>query len=348
MHMADALLSPAVGGALWAGTLGTIIFSAKKLTAKMDDKLIPLMGVLGAFIFAGQMINFTIPGTGSSGHIGGGMLLAILLGPYPAFLVIASVLMIQALFFADGGLLALGANIWNLGIYPCFIGYPLIYRVLVRHSKSPKMITLASILSVVVALQIGALSVVLETRLSGITELPLSTFLALMQPIHLAIGLIEGFVTAGIVIYVRSLRPDIVEDLEGVKSVAAGGSIRKVLIVMAILAVITGGAFSWLASTHPDGLEWSIEKIYGKPEVPVQENPVSENLSKLQEKTAILPDYSLPSKGGEENTETTPSSWPAVDPGTSLSGIIGGLLVLALIILFGFGIKFMNRNKAKM
>ncbi len=210
------------------------------------------------------------------------------------------------------------------------------------------MITLASILSVVVALQIGALSVVLETRLSGITELPLSTFLALMQPIHLAIGLIEGFVTAGIVIYVRSLRPDIVEDLEGVKSVAAGGSIKKVLIVMAILAVITGGAFSWLASTHPDGLEWSIEKIYGKPEVPVQENPVSENLSKLQEKTAILPDYSLPSKGGEENTETTPSSWPAVDPGTSLSGIIGGLMVLALIILFGFGIKFMNRNKAKM
>ncbi len=136
MHMADALLSPAVGGALWAGTLGTIIFSAKKLTAKMDDKLIPLMGVLGAFIFAGQMINFTIPGTGSSGHIGGGMLLAILLGPYPAFLVIASVLMIQALFFADGGLLALGANIWNLGIYPCFIGYPLIYRVLVGNTAN--------------------------------------------------------------------------------------------------------------------------------------------------------------------------------------------------------------------
>jgi cobalt/nickel transport system permease protein len=82
MHMADALLSPAVGGAMWAGTLGTIVYSAKKLKEKMDEKMIPLMGVLGAFIFAGQMINFTIPGTGSSGHIGGGMLLAILLGPY--------------------------------------------------------------------------------------------------------------------------------------------------------------------------------------------------------------------------------------------------------------------------
>ena len=111
MHMADALLSPAVGGAMWAGSLGALIYCAKKMKEKMDEKMIPLMGVLGAFIFAGQMINFTIPGTGSSGHIGGGMLLAILLGPYAAFLVIASVLVIQALFFADGGLLALGANI---------------------------------------------------------------------------------------------------------------------------------------------------------------------------------------------------------------------------------------------
>ena len=163
MHMADALLSPAVGGAMWAGSLGTIIYCAKKLKVKMDEKMIPLMGVLGAFIFAGQMINFTIPMTGSSGHIGGGMLLAILLGPYAAFLVIASVLMVQALFFADGGLLALGANIWNLGIYPCFIGYPLIYRAIVRKNNAPKLITFATILSVVVGLQLGALSVVLET-----------------------------------------------------------------------------------------------------------------------------------------------------------------------------------------
>ena len=124
MHMADALLSPAVGGGFWAGTLGFIIYSAKRLRARMNERLIPLMGVLGAFVFAGQMINFTIPGTGSSGHLGGGMLLAILLGPHAAFIVIASILTVQALFFADGGLLALGCNIWNLGIYPCYIAYP--------------------------------------------------------------------------------------------------------------------------------------------------------------------------------------------------------------------------------
>jgi len=347
MHMADALLSPVVGGAMWAGSLGTIIYCAKQLKEQMDEKLIPLMGVLGAFIFAGQMINFTIPMTGSSGHIGGGMLLAILLGPYPAFLVIASVLIVQALFFADGGLLALGANIWNLGIYPAFIGYPLIYRAIVKQNASNKVITIASVLSVVIGLQLGALSVVLETKLSGITELPFSTFLLMMQPIHLAIGLIEGFATAGIVVYVRSLRPDIVDNLEGVKSASSGGSLKKLLIIMAILAVITGGAFSWFASTHPDGLEWSIEKIYGKPEVPEKQNPVTENLAKLQEKTAILPGYSLPVKGAE-NTESGPSPWPAVDPGTSLSGIVGSFMVLAVIILFGIGIKFMRRQKAKM
>jgi cobalt/nickel transport system permease protein len=343
MHMADALLSPAVGGAMWAGSLGTIIYCAKKLKEKMDEKMIPLMGVLGAFIFAGQMINFTIPMTGSSGHIGGGMLLAILLGPYAAFLVIASVLMVQALFFADGGLLALGANIWNLGIYPCFIAYPLIYRTLVGENPSQKIITIASVLGVVLGLQLGALSVVLETRMSGITELPLNTFLLLMQPIHLAVGLIEGFATAGIVIYVRRLRPDIVDDLEGVKSLSAGGSLKKLLVAMAVLAVITGGALSWFASTHPDGLEWSIEKIYGKPEVPERANPLKESLSKLQEKTAVLPDYSLPSKGEHEGNP----AWPAVNPGTSLSGIVGGAMVLGFIFILGIGIKIMRKYRAK-
>jgi cobalt/nickel transport system permease protein len=341
--MADALLSPAVGGAMWAGSLGTIIYSAKKLKEKMDEKMIPLMGVLGAFIFAGQMINFTIPGTGSSGHIGGGMLLTILLGPYAAFLVIASVLIVQALFFADGGLLALGANIWNLGVYPCFLAYPLIYRALVRRDSSPKTISIASVISVVVGLQLGAVSVVLETKMSGIADLPLTTFLLLMQPIHLAIGLIEGFITAGIVIYVRSLRPDIVNDPENVKSSSSGGPLRKLLVVMAMFAVLAGGALSWFASTHPDGLEWSIEKIYGKPDLSGKRNPFTEKLSKLQEKMAILPNYMRP-KGTEETAKKAPS-WPVVDPSTSLSGIIGGLMALGLVIVFGFGIKIMKKMR---
>jgi len=128
MHMADALISPAVGGTMWAAPAGLIGYCSKKVKDDLDDARIPLMGVVGAFIFAARMINFTIPGTGCSGHLGGGMILAILLGPYAGFLTMASVLVVQALFFADGGLMALGCNIFNLGFLPCFIAYPLIFK----------------------------------------------------------------------------------------------------------------------------------------------------------------------------------------------------------------------------
>ena len=128
MHMADALISPAVGATMWAASGGLIAYCSKKVRAELDDRKVPLMGVLGAFVFAAQMINFSIPGTGSSGHLGGGLLLAILLGPHAALLTIASVLIVQALFFADGGLLALGCNVFNLGFFPCFIAYPFIYK----------------------------------------------------------------------------------------------------------------------------------------------------------------------------------------------------------------------------
>src|SRR5512146_1590325 len=101
MHMADALISPAVGGTMWAASAGTIAYCAKKVRSDLDDRNVPLMGVLGAFLFAAQMINFSIPATGSSGHLGGGLLLTVLLGPYAAYLTIASVLVVQALFFAD-------------------------------------------------------------------------------------------------------------------------------------------------------------------------------------------------------------------------------------------------------
>ena len=110
MHMADALLSPAVGLAMWGASAACLAISARRVRASADDRMTPLMGVLGAFVFAAQMVNFAIPGTGSSGHLGGGLLLAVLLAPHAALIVIASVLSVQALFFADGGLLALGAN----------------------------------------------------------------------------------------------------------------------------------------------------------------------------------------------------------------------------------------------
>ncbi|RMG57300.1 MAG: cobalamin biosynthesis protein CbiM [Deltaproteobacteria bacterium] len=343
MHMADALLSPAVGGLFWAGSAGTLAYSAGKIKEASDEKLVPLMGVMGAFVFAAQMINFTIPGTGSSGHFAGGMLLAILLGPYPAFLVMASVLTVQALFFADGGLLALGANIWNMAFYPCFVAYPLIYRPLVKKKMTPGRITAAAIAASVVSLELGALSVVIETLLSGITDLTFGTFLLLMLPVHLAIGLVEGLVTAGIVNFVRAQRPEVLEHEEG-EGKRKSFPVRGLVLTFLVLAILTGGILSWYASEYPDGLEWSIEKVTGKTELEAPEKGVHAIFQKVQEKTALLPDYSLPP--GREGASAATSPETSEKVGTSLSGVVGSLIVLAAVVLSAGAVKIVRRKRS--
>ncbi|MDD5724020.1 MAG: energy-coupling factor ABC transporter permease [Syntrophales bacterium] len=342
--MADALLSPAVGTTMWAGSVAALGYSSRKLKENIDNQMIPLMGVMGAFIFAAQMINFTIPGTGSSGHLGGGMILAVILGPYAAFLVMASVLTVQALFFADGGLLALGCNIWNMGVYPCFVAYPLIYKPIAGDGTSARRMSIAAIISVLVALQLGPFSVVLETLLSGKSELPFSTFILFMQPIHLAIGLVEGVVTAGVIRYVKNARPEILQSSGAFRPLDTGISVRKVLAFFVIIALITGGALSWFASTHPDGLEWSIEKITGREELAVQERGIAPVLNKIQEKTAFLPDYTFrPAVTGDPEAGNGPA-WPSIEAGTSVAGIVGSAMVLGLVLLTGIGVRSFKRR----
>jgi len=347
VHMADALLSPAVGTTFWAGTLAVIGYASKRLKKNIDDKIIPLMGVLGAFIFASQMINFTIPGTGSSGHLGGGMILAILLGPHAAFQVMASVLTVQALFFADGGLLALGCTIWNLGVYPCFLAYPLIYKPLAGDGKNAGKILAAALMSSVLGLQMGAFSVVLQTLSSGRTELPFGTFALLMQTIHLGIGIVEGFVTAGVINYVRSVRPELLESVVRASPLHADISLKKILITLTLLSIIIGGALSWFASTHPDGLEWSLAKVTGNGERAGKEHGIAPDMTGIQDMTAVLPDYNFnkEQREGEKNKEGA-ASWPGIESGTSVSGIAGAVMVLAFSLLIGFGIKAIRRHQS--
>ncbi len=333
MHMADALLSPAVGGTMWAATAATLAWSARQVRAGADDRKVPLMGVLGAFLFAAQMINFAIPGTGSSGHLGGGLLLAILLGPHAALLVMASVLVVQALFFADGGLLALGCNIFNLGFFPAFVAYPLIYRRLAPAGASSSRAAFASIVAAVAGLQLGALAVVVQTVASGISALPLTTFVLFMLPIHLAIGVVEGVVTATIVAFIRRVRPELVEPMP-----SAMRSRRPVVAAFLALALVTGGAMSWFASKDPDGLEWSIARAAGSAEATAPATGVHEALSALQQKTAMLPDYAFPKvetavaateRGGSDDDRL----------GMSVSGLVGGLLTLVLALAIGALLK---------
>ena len=351
MHMADALLSPAVGTTLWAGSVAVGGYAAKRLAKRIDDQLIPWMGVLGAFIFAAQMINFTIPGTGSSGHLGGGMILAILLGPHAAFLVMASVLTVQALFFADGGLLALGCNVWNLGFYPCYLVYPLLYRPLAGDGKTPGRVLFASVIGAVAALQFGAFSVVLQTLASGKSELPFGPFALMMQPIHLAIGVVEGFVTAAIIGYVRAARPEVLECAAASRPFSTGISLKKLLAAFTVLAVVTGGAFSWFASTHPDGLEWAIERVTGRGGLAAADRGVAPLLKGLQEKTAFLPDYGFKPAGDRPGAAALPGregpSWPGIEAGTSVAGIAGSAIVLAVVGAIGLGIRSFRRRDSR-
>lgn len=331
MHMADALLSPAVGGAMMAVTIGVAAYSIKKTqqNPEPDESKVPLMGVMGAFVFAAQMINFSIPGTGSSGHLGGGLLLSILLGPCAGFLTMASVLLIQALFFGDGGLLALGANVFNMGFIACFVAYPLIFKPIVKRGITPRRILVGSILAAVVGLQLGAFSVVLETLASGKTQLPFGTFVLFMQPIHLAIGLVEGFVTAAVVGYVWKARPELMDHQSGR---ADGGSVsmRRVLLVLVVCVVVMGTLLSLIASSSPDGLEWSIGHVTGSDTLK-SGGGIYDFFAGIQHKLSLFPDYQF--KTGDS---------PA---GTSLSGVVGGLLTLLLAGAIAVCIRVFSRKK---
>ena len=332
MHMADALLSPAVGIAMYGVSAAAAARAVKLMNSDAEEaeRKLPLMAVSGAFVFAAQMINFTIPGTGSSGHICGGILLSGLLGGGPALLALAAVLIIQCLFFADGGLLALGANIFNMGVIPCLIIYPLVFRPLMRRMGGKQGFVVPAVVSCVIGLELGALCVVLETLVSGITELPVGVFVGLMLPIHLAIGLVEGLITAAVFAAVEQTRPGLIRETAGLTAEAPGagaaaagaadqkrsgaGSFKRTVVMLGVLAALVGGGLSLFASAYPDGLEWSIEKTTGEPEIEGG-GAVREAAAAVQEATSFLPDYDF--KSGEGT-------------GTSASGLVGGLMTFAL------------------
>ena len=329
MHMADALVAPAVAGTMYACSAAAAVYSVKKVRLDEDTKKVPVMGVMGAFVFAAQMINFTIPGTGSSGHLCGGMLLSALLGPYAGFLTMIGVLLIQGLLFADGGLLALGCNVWNMAFYGCFIGTLLIWKPMMRHGMSKARIAAASILGCVLTLQLGAFSVCLETLASGITELPFGAFVGTMQPIHLAIGLVEGLITAAVLVFVHEARPELLFGSSQEEQEKGRFSFRKTMVILAAAAVLIGGGLSLAASSDPDGLEWSLERLTGTAQLE-SEGGIYETAGNIQEAAAVLPDYAF--RGSESAF------------GTTFSGIAGGAAVLAVCVGACYLFKFFGKH----
>jgi len=342
MHMSDALVSPAVAGSLWAVTAGVAAMSARALQRDPDDRRVPLMGVLGAFVFAAQMVNFSIPATGSSGHLGGGLLLSALLGPPAAFLVMASVLTVQALFFADGGLLALGCNIFNLGFLTCFVAYPLIFVPLSGRAPSRMRLAGATVAGAVVGLQLGSLGVVLETVLSGRTDLSFSSFLLLMQPIHLVIGVVEGSVTAALVLFMRESRPDLVS-IGATPSPKPGPPVRRVAAAVLLAAAVAGGALSRIASAKPDGLEWSLAHARASAQTGPSAGPAGEPSERRDTPAGLL--FARLAPGWAATAERPGNVGPEAPEraSSSFSGILGAGLTVAMIALLGSGLRALRR-----
>ena len=347
MHMADALLAPAVAAVMYAASGTAAGISIHQLKKDDDTRKLPTMAVTAALVFAGQMINYTIPGTGSSGHMCGGMLLSALLGPQAGFLSMIVILAVQCLFFADGGLMALGANVWNMAFYGCFVGYYLIWRPIMRSGwfgsgkgALRSRIIAASVIGCIVTLQLGAFSVVIETSLSGITELPFGAFAALMQPIHLAIGLVEGLVTSAVLVFVYESRPELLRELDAADAGAGKHSLKTTIAILAVLALLVGGGLSLLASGNPDGLEWA---LFGNAENGYSENmgldeekfgltsAAADKAAEIQEATSVLPDYAF-----------SGSDAPA---GTTVSGIVGSALVAGAALLICLAGGFFRKRK---
>ena len=331
MHMADALVAPVVAGTMYVCSTAVAAYSIKKVKLDTDTKKVPVMGVMGAFVFAAQMINFTIPGTGSSGHLCGGMLLSALLGPCAAFLTMIGVLLIQCLLFADGGLLALGCNVWNMAFYGCFIGSLLVWKPIMKRGMSKTKIVAASVIGCVLTLQLGAFSVTLETLASGVTELPFAAFIAAMQPIHLAIGLVEGLITAAVLTFVYEARPELLLGSSEAALKKERFSFRSTLTILAVTAALIGGLLSLMASSYPDGLEWSIEKLTGSAELGTA-GDIYQTAGSIQEFTSLLPDYAF--KGSESSL------------GTAFSGIVGGLAVALVCVGACYLFRFFRKKKS--
>ena len=303
MHMANELLTPGVAIGLLVLAGAGLAFSSWRTRLAVDDAKAPLMGVMGAFVFAAQMINFPIlPMT--SGHLGGGVLLAILLGPHAATLVMASILIVQCLIFQDGGLLALGANIINLGFIPCYLGY-FLFRIVGGKTPGTNRLYLAVLCATMVGMLAGAAMVPVEVWASGTLQVPLPKFLAVMVGLHVLVALGETLITFCVLAYLHRIRPALVVPKAAVDEQPL--SAAPVLASVLIAALVLGGVVSLYASEWPDALE-SITDSESL-NVRTADSTLIANVNTLQEQTAPLPDYQF----------------------TSFSGVIGTLLSLAII-----------------
>lgn len=306
MHIPDGFLSILVSVFLWIVSIVVIGYSLKRVNQDLGERKVPLMGVLAAAIFAGQMLNFTVAG-GTSGHLMGAAIATILLGPWAAILVMTCVVGVQALIFQDGGLLVLGANIFNMAIIGVAVSYMVYTTVRKLAGEKPWGIFVGSFLAAWLSIVIASLAVALQLALSGTS--PANIAIPTMAGIHALIGIGEGLITMGVLAFVYTTRRDLL--VAGESKTTAGWAVWVVGLVIAIILAIA----SPLASAYPDGLEWVAER---QGFLETAREPLYN----------IIPDYVFPGISNE-----------------ALATIIAGILGTILVFVIALGIAFSRRKR---
>lgn len=306
LHIPDGFLSVVVAVVLWIVSIAVIAYALRIVGKDLGERQVPEMGVLAAVIFAGQMLNFPVAG-GTSGHLIGAALATILLGPWAAIIIMTCVVAIQALIFQDGGLLALGGNIFFMGIVATTVAY-FVYQTVQRFAKGKAWGILGGgFLAAWFSVLFAAAGTALALAISGAS--PIEIALPAMVGIHLFIGIGEGLITVGALAFLLATRRDLVTSQDN-KPVN-----RTVWIIGLVIALVLA-ILSPLASSFPDGLEWVAEEtgfIDRALEAPYQ----------------IIPDYTFP---GIESAELA----------TIIAGIIGTLLVGGV----AFTVAYLRKNRA--
>lgn len=302
MHIPDGFLSTPVALLMWVVAIIGVGYALWRVNREVDERQVPLMGVMAAAIFAGQMLNFSVTG-GTSGHLLGAALAAIVLGPWAAVLVMTCVVGTQALLFQDGGLLALGANIVNMALVGVAVGYAVFRTVRKVVGEQNWGLFAGGFLAGWLSIVIAALLCALQLALSGTS--PANIAVPAMGGIHMLIGVGEGLITAGALAFLYATRRDL---LVAGRVQAAGG---KGLWIGGLAIAIVLAVLSPLASTHPDGLEWVAEQhgfIEAAREAPYE----------------LIPDYVFPGISNEAVA-------------TIVAGILGTLVVFGVTYVVAAG-----------
>jgi len=247
LHIPDGFLTTPVALMGWVLTLLLVAYALRQTRDQLGERQVPLLGVLAAFIFAAQAINFPVAG-GTSGHLLGGALAAIVLGPWAAVLVMTAVIALQGLLFQDGGLLVMGWNIMNMGVLTAFTGYLaylLIKRILGATQSS---LLVAGVVGAWLSVEVGAIATAIQLAVSGTS--PLHIALPAMAGVHALIGIGEALITVGALTLIARSRPDILD--QGAK---AGGMASAAWVTTGLVIALVVATFSFAASPAPDGLE---------------------------------------------------------------------------------------------